>query len=111
MAKHIAIVLDGFKPHTNSRKIKEPYKPFKEIEKRIPDEKRGEVKKIFETAQTELGKTIFDVNVLTRSLMQAAAPAIGEIVFDVDKQTKILCDIVDNSGIRYGVGKFMETVF
>jgi len=51
------------------------------------------------------------VNVLTRNLMQIAAPAIGELEFDVDKQTKILRQIVDNSGIRYGVTKFVESVF
>lgn len=111
MAKHITIVLDSVKPHSNSRKIKEPYRPFKIIENKISEENRPKVKKIFEIAQNELGSTIFDVNVLTRNLLQIAAPTLGEIEFDIDKSTKILRDIVDNSGIRYGIGKFMQTVF
>lgn len=111
MAKHISIVLDTVKPHSNTRKIKEPYKPCKLLDNKISAEARRETKKIFEAAQDELGKTIFDVNVLTRSLMQIAAPAIGELEFDVDKQTKILRQIVDDSGIRYGIAKFTETVF
>ena len=111
MAKHISIVLDSVKPHTNSRKIREPYRPFKMIENKISEENRPKVKKIFETAQNELGATIFDVNVLTRNLLQIAAPTLGEIEFDVDKGTNVLREIVDNSGIRYGISKFMQTVF
>ena len=111
MAKHVSIVLENVKAHTNSRKIREPYKPFKMIENRISAEVRPQVKKIFETAQDELGQTIFDVNVLTRNLIQVAAPMLGEIEFDVDKGTKVLRNIVDNSGIRYGINKFTATVF
>jgi len=111
MAKHISIVLDTVKPHTGSRKIKEPYKPCKMLDNRISAEARATAKKLFETAQDGIGRTIFDVNVLTRNLVQIAAPAIGELEFDVDKQTKILRQIVDNSGIRYGVTKFVESVF
>ena len=111
MAKNVAILLENVKPQTGSRKINYAYKPNKIFDNRISADARLQTKKIFEIVQNELSQTVFDVNILTRSLMYVAAPAIGELHFDIDRSTKGMIDVVDNSGIRYGINKFMQTVF
>ena len=111
MAKHTALVLDNVKPHTGSRKVQYAYKPNKLFDNKISGDARLQTKKNFEIAQAELGNTIFDVNILTRDLLNVAAPMLGELEFDVDKSTKVMIQVVDDSGIRYGINKFMNTVF
>lgn len=111
MAKNVSVILDAAKIKTNSRKAPTPYKPFKYLDNRITFEERAKTKKIFEAVQSELGQTIFDVNIYTANLTKIAAPVIGAIVFDVDAGTKGMIQAVDNSGIRYGIEKFFNSVF
>ena len=111
MAKNIPVVLDSSKLKTNTRKAPTPYKPFKYLDNRISEEDRRKTKQIFETVQGELGHTVFDVNIYTLNLLKVAAPAIGEIIFDVDAGTKSMVQAVDDSGMRYGKDKFLDSVF
>lgn len=111
MAKNISLILDSSKIKTATRKAPTPYRPFKLLDNRITPEARATTKKIFETVQGELGKTVFDANVYTLNLLKIAAPTLGEIVFDVDAGTKSMVKAVDESGIRYGIDKFLSAVF
>lgn len=111
MAKNISVILDAAKIKKASRKAPTPYKPFKYLDNRISPENRLITKKIFETVQNELGATFFDVNIYTANLIKIAAPVIGEIVFDVDAGTKGMIKAVEESGIRYGKDKFLDSVF
>lgn len=111
MAKNISVVLDSSKLKTNTRKAPTPYKPFKFLDNRISEEQRSTTQKIFETVQAELGKTVFDANVYTENLLNIAAPVIGKIIFDVDAGTKSMIQAVDESGMRYGRDKFLDSVF
>lgn len=111
MAKNVSVILDASKLKTTTRKAPTPYKPFKYLDNRITPEARQVTQKIFLAVQEELGQTIFDVNVYTLNLLKVAAPMIGEIVFDVDAGTKSMVQAVDDSGIRFGIDKFMSSVF
>ena len=111
MAKNISVILDSAKLKTATRKAPTPYKPFKLLDNRISAEQRTTTKKLFEMVQGELAHIVFDVNVYTANLLKIAAPVIGEIVFDVDAGTKNMTQAVDNSGIRYGRDKFLDSVF
>lgn len=111
MAKNISVILDASKLKTTTRKAPTPYRPFKFLDNRITPEARQITQKIFLAVQEELGGTVFDVNVYTLNLLKVAAPAVGEIVFDVDAGTKSMVQAVEDSGIRFGVNKFMSSVF
>ena len=111
MAKHVQLVLDGLKSTTGSRKVNLVYKPNKMFDHRISAEQREKTKTMFQTAQEELGGTIFDVNACSHDLLEFAAPFLGELHFDIDKSTAAMIQAVDDSGIRFGKDKFMETVF
>ena len=111
MAKNISVILDSAKLKTATRKAPTPYKPFKYLDNRISAENRTTTKKIFEMVQGELAPTVFDVNIYTANLIKVAAPVIGEIIFDVDAGTKSMVQAVDESGMRYGKDKFLESVF
>lgn len=111
MAKNIHLILDSTKLKTVGRKARTPYRPNKTLDNRITPEARNITKKIFETAQSELGGLIFDVNIYTRNLIAIVAPTLGEIHFDVDAGTKGMVKAVDDSGMRYGLDKFLNSVF
>ena len=111
MAKHTSLVLDNLKTTVGSRKVQYAYKPNKTFDHRISADARLQTKKNFAIVQAELGNTVLDVNVLTRDLLKVAATMLGELEFDADKATKIMIQVVDDSGIRYGINKFMGTVF
>lgn len=111
MAKNVSVILDASKIKTVTRKAPTPYKPFRYLDNRITPEARTTTKQIFLAVQDELGKTIFDVNIYTLNLLKVAAPAIGEIIFSVDAGTKSMLQAVDDSGIRYGIDKFLNSVF
>ena len=111
MAKNVSVILDASKLKTATRKAPTPYKPFKYLDNRITPEARKITQQLFLAAQEELGKTVFDVNVYTLNLLKVAAPALGEIVFDVDAGTKAMVQAVNDSGIRFGINKFMNSVF
>ena len=111
MAKNVSVILDASKLKTSTRKAPTPYKPFKYLDNRITPEARKITQQLFLAAQEELGKTVFDVNVYTLNLLKVTAPALGEIVFDVDAGTKAMVQAVNDSGIRFGINKFMNSVF
>ena len=111
MAKHVQLVLDSLKASAGSRKVAYIYKPNKMFDAKISPEQREKTKTMFQVAQEELGETVFDVNACSRDLLQFAAPFLGELVFDIDRSTAEMIAAVDESGIRFGKDKFMETVF
>lgn len=111
MAKNVHLILDSTKLKTVGRKARTPYRPNKILDNRITPEARVVTKKIFETVQGELGGLIFDVNVYTKNLLTVAAPILGEIQFSVDSGTKNMMKAVDDSGMRYGLDKFLNSVF
>ncbi len=111
MAKHVQLVLDSIKGVVGSRKVAYIYKPSKMFDSRISAESREKTKTMFQVAQEELGGTVFDVNACSRDLLEFAAPFLGELVFDIDRSTAAMVAAVDESGIRFGKDKFMETVF
>ena len=111
MAKNISVILDASKLKTTTRKAPTPYRPFKYLDNRITPEARKITQQMFLAAQAELGGTVFDVNIYTLNLLKIAAPALGEIAFDVDAGTKSMVQAVNDSGIRFGVSKFLNSVF
>ena len=111
MAKHVQLVLDSIKGNNGSRKVAYIYKPNKMFDARISADAREKTKTMFQVAQEELGNTVFDVNSCSRNLLEFTAPCLGELVFDIDKSTAAMVAAVDDSGIRFGKNKFMETVF
>lgn len=111
MARHVSIVLDQAKLKKSSRKINQPYKTSKLLESKIPADDREKTKKILLVAQGELSATVFDINLFALNLLKIAAPAIEQISFDIDKSTLGMKKVVEESGIRFGVNKFLATVF
>ena len=111
MAKHVQLVLDGLKSATGSRKVAYIYKPNKMFDHRIPAAEREKTKTMFQVAQEELGGTIFDVNSCSRDLLEFAAPFLGKLHFDINASTAEMLAAVNESGIRFGKDKFLETVF
>ena len=111
MSKNIHIVLDSVKGNTGSRKVAYIYKPNKKFDLRISKEEREKTKTMFQVAQEELGETVFDVNVCTRPLLDFAANFINELDFDINTSTADMMQAVEDSGIRFGRNRFLETVF
>ena len=111
MAKNIHLILDSAELKTVGRKARTPYRPNKLFDNRITPEARAITKKIFETVQNELGGLVFDVNIYTRNILKVAAPILGEVQFDVDAGTKHMIKAVNDSGMRYGMDKFLNSVF
>jgi len=111
MAKHVQLVLDTLKSTNGSRKVAYIYKPNKMFDHRIPASEREKTKTMFQVAQEELGGTIFDINACSRDLLKFTAPFLGELHFDINQSTAGMMAAVDESGIRFGKDRFMETVF
>lgn len=111
MAKNIHVVLDTSKHKKMNRKSRVPYRPVKYLDQRITPEERVITQRIYEAVQDELGDLNFDVEVYTQNMLNVAAPIIGEIVFDVDAGTNKMMQAVHDSGIRFGMDKFLTSVF
>lgn len=111
MAKNVSVVLAAAKSKLGCRKIKEPYKPSPALMQRISAEDREKTKKLLAVVHEELVTKIFDVNIYTNNLLNIAAPAIGEINFDIDAGTRGMMKVVDESGIRFGINRFLKVIF
>ena len=77
---------------------------------KIPDEKLGDVAKIFVTAQNGLSPLQFDVNQCTRPLLTIAAEEIGKLNYDMYASTRNMLQIVRDSGIHKGIEKILEKI-
>ena len=110
MAKNVYLASGSLQHKTVNGKANRPYPAAnkRKSDLRIPDEKLGEVAKIFATVQNELSVLHFDVNQCTRPILTIAAEEIGKLNYDMYASTRNMLQIVRESGIQKGIEKILE---
>ncbi len=99
-------------PRLSNRKILQlKYSPSKKVDFKISEEGRNQTAEMFKIARDELGVLVLNVDTPTKKHLAIAAMALGNIDFDIDMSTSIMMQVVHDSGIRFGMNKFLETVF
>ena len=113
MAKNIYLASGALQHKVANGKANRPYPAATKRKSglKIPEDKLGDVAKIFVTAQNELSNTHFDVNQCTRPILNIAAEEIGKLNYDVYASTRNMLQIVRESGIHKGIEKILEKIF
>ena len=113
MAKNIYLASGSLQHKVANGKANRPYPAANKRRSglRIPDEKLGEVAKIFVTAQNGLGETHFDVSQCTRPILTIAAEKLLPLNYDIYAGTRGMLQIVRESGIHKGIEKILEKIF
>ena len=113
MAKNISMVSDILllKPGSRKRTAHYTYQPTKMFERKIPPEAHSTTQKMFVAAHEELKDTIFDIHSCNIEILKIAVDNLGKLEFDLDAGTKKMIVEITNSDIRFGISKFLETVF
>ncbi len=96
---------------TNRKILQLKYSPSKKTDFKIPESERPKIAEIFAIARNELGTLVLNVDIPTKKHLAIAAMALGNIEFDIDMSTRRMEKVVEDSGIRFGISKFLETVF
>ena len=78
---------------------------------KIPEEKLGEVAKVFVVAQNGLSDLHFDVNQCTRPILTIAAEDLLNLNYDIYAGTREMLQIVREAGIHRGIEKILENIF
>ena len=110
MAKNIYLASGSLHQKIVNGKANRPYPTSAKRKSglKIPEEKLGEVAKIFATVQSELSGLQFDVNQCTRPILTIAAEEIGKLNYDMYASTRNMLQIVRESGIQKGIEKILE---
>ena len=110
MAKNIYLASGSLHQKIVNGKANRPYPAANKRKSglKIPDEKLGEVAKIFAVVQNELSGLHFDVNQCTRPILTIAAEELNKLNYDVYASTRNMLQIVRESGIHKGIEKILE---
>ena len=109
MAKNIYLASGSMQHKIASGKANRPYPAAKRKSGlKIPEEKLGDVAKVFVTAQNGLGELHFDVSQCTRPILTIAAESLLPLNYDIYAGTRGMLQIVRESGIQKGIEKILE---
>ena len=113
MAKNISMISDikAMTPGSRKRTAHYTYIPSKMYERKIPKEAHAVTTMMFQAAHQELKDTIFYIHNCTLGMLKIAVEDVGKIDFDLDVRTKRMVEEIHKSDIRFGISKFLETVF
>ena len=112
MAKNIYLASGQLQHKTASGKANRPYPAANKRKSglRIPEDKLGDVTKIFVTAQNGLGETHFDVSKCTRPILTIAAEKLLPLNYDIYAGTRDMLQIVRDAGIHKGIERILEKI-
>lgn len=111
MSKNMHLISEDMKVKVSNRKMTQRYVTPKTDLFRISAEEREKINPVFKVAQEELLTQALDIGIATRKMLNVAAMSFGNIEFDIDAETRLMEKAVEESGIRHGVYKFLDTVF
>lgn len=113
MAKNIYLASGSLQHKIVNGKANRPYPAANKRKSglKIPEEKLGEVAKVFVTAQNGLSHLHFDVSQCTRPILTIAAEELNKLNYDVYASTRNMLQIVRESGIQKGIEKILEKIF
>ena len=112
MAKNIYLASGALQHKVASGKANRPYPAANKRKSglKIPEEKLGDVAKVFVTAQNGLGELHFDVSQCTRPILTIAAESLVNVNYDIYAGTRGMLQIVREAGIHKGIEKILEKI-
>lgn len=110
MAKNIYLASGSMQHKIASGKANRPYPAANKRKSglKIPEDKLGDVNKIFVAAQNGLSELHFDVSKCTRPILTIAAESLLPLNYDIYAGTRGMLQIVRESGIQKGIEKILE---
>ena len=112
MAKNIYLASGSLQHKAANGKANRPYPAANKRKSglRIPDDKLGDVAKVFVTAQNGLSELHFDVSKCTRPILTIAAESLVNLNYDIYAGTRGMLQIVRESGIHKGIERILEKI-